>query len=86
MIGLSWDIYDSRELQTVEQAAGDSVATETRSDVQHRHLAIKYRAIDPSIKDIVCFAFCYLGSLTGREDHYLLFVFFRHNLYIVNFS
>ena len=63
MIGLAFDVHDSRSLHKKEESVGD-----TQEDVEQKQLLIKYTAIDPSIKDIVCFSFCYIGLLTGKLD------------------
>ena len=65
MIGLAFDIQDSRSLHTVDQSRGD---TESDDQREERRLLIKHTAINPSVKDIVCFSFCYIGALTGRPE------------------
>ncbi|KAL8569620.1 hypothetical protein ACOMHN_057187 [Nucella lapillus] len=64
MIALSFDIHDSRGLKKKMDSGEKEDETE---------LLIKHTAIEPNVKDIVCFAFCYIGCLTGP--------FFKYHIY-----
>ncbi|KAK7113240.1 lysophospholipid acyltransferase 7-like [Littorina saxatilis] len=60
MVGLAFDIQDSRRMKK-DESSGDTQS----QDVEQKQLTMKYTHIDPSVKDIVCFSFCYIGNLTG---------------------
>ncbi|KAK7501472.1 hypothetical protein BaRGS_00007276 [Batillaria attramentaria] len=62
MIGLACDVYDSCMLKESVKPAGEQVQDE---ELEKKQLQLKYTFTDPSIKEIVCFSFCYLGTLTG---------------------
>lgn len=62
MTGLGFDIHDSRSLHKISESAGDNERQEKAEDEQ---FSVKYTSINPSLKDVGCFAFCYIGSLTG---------------------
>ncbi|XP_076459466.1 membrane-bound acylglycerophosphatidylinositol O-acyltransferase mboat7-like isoform X2 [Babylonia areolata] len=66
MIGLAFDVYDSRVLVSTKKGeSGDAL--------DQNQLLIKYTAIAPNAKDIFCFAFCYIGSLTGPYYKYHIY-------------
>ena len=65
MIGLAWDIQDSRTL-TESRGSGEG-DSETAEEIELRNLQVKYRTINPSVVDIICFSFCYIGALTGND-------------------
>ncbi|XP_041362326.1 lysophospholipid acyltransferase 7-like [Gigantopelta aegis] len=60
MVGLAFEIHDSRKM---EQDHDNSEKTD-------RVLIQKYVHIKPSDSDIVCYAYCYIGILTGPYYKY----------------
>ena len=74
MIGLAWDVHDTRLLLNQATFSGNSSSGERKESVlelseldkDDRQQKIKHTAINPSLLDIICFAFCYIGCLTGQ--------------------
>ena len=62
MIGLACDIHDSHRMKKESSGGGEE-------DTELKELTLKHTQIDPSIKDIICFSFCYIGNLTGKTQH-----------------
>ena len=55
MVGLAFEIHDSRK---VDEDQDDDKKTD-------QALIQKYVHIDPTIPDVICYAYCYIGILTG---------------------
>lgn len=65
MIGLAFDVCDSKMIKVKDDLKTGNNKSVT--DRQQEKLLQKYTYINPSIMDIVCFAFCYIGTLTGKS-------------------
>lgn len=53
MVGLAFEMHDSHKRAQISEPDKET------------KLAIKYKSIDPSFKDVILYAYCYIGLLTG---------------------
>ena len=64
MIGIAFEIQDSFVPNEQEKSGGDSGIDS--KEKRKQDLQLKYCKVDVSSLDLISYAFCYIGLLTGR--------------------
>ena len=60
MVGLAFEVHDSDSLKKRLEKESDDNSSKGQAELQYKH-----QAVEPSLVDMMLYAFCYIGLVTG---------------------
>lgn len=66
MVGLALEVYETAKFKKQLKELENGTNKDPKIDMESTKLSIEFQAVKPTFLDVIHYAFCYIGVLTGN--------------------